>query len=306
MSGSYERLFGRWGVVEHLAISAEYDGGKALEQAVIGGMSEEDEESDEGEEEAEGDDQENGVEGDAAEDDPSPSSWATWSNPYSVQAVPKETCSPAFCPRGGSLPPTDPRDTPYGLSGLRTAHVTFWTRCRCPDACRSAAELSRSDLASPSEPTGIEFYLAQHAALRPSLGDVRAYADSSMARFDHLQSMLLSSRASRPARVPSWMKTDSRSLSVEDGTAVQVVAAMAWANSGSVVAKRGFEKALAGKKQAKGASQLPGLLPVPEDRQEEAGYVGDSHSGSIYVLIKCVELAELRAKFEEDRQKSRR
>lgn len=267
-------LFGRWGVVEHLAISAEYDGGKALEQAVIGGMS--DEEDDDEEEEdgdyAYGENQQDGAEEDAAGDRPEPKFMGD-----NVKPLPrskrsrKKPALPPSVPEIVPLPPTDPRDTPYGLSGLRTAHITFLdalSLSRCLSFRGGAISL---DLTSPSEPTGIEYYLAQHAALRPSLGDVRAFADSSMARFDHLQSMLLSSRA-RQAGAGALVDEDGFTVVVRGGRYGRAGGrGDGMGKLGVGVAKRGFERTLANKKQAKGASQLPDFYRFQKTDRKKQG-----------------------------------
>ena len=176
-------VFSRWGVIENVAIgSSTMD---ALEQAVLGEQSDvEDSEIDEGS---------------AAEpqildeEDPTEPKFLGDGVGLSRSKRPrKPRINPADIPVVTPLPPLSARSLRLGHS--HTAHVTFLDPSIIPRLMSKTPQPIRLT-AYPSEPTGIDYYTRLHSTLRPPLAAVKEFADSSMARFDHLHSLLLSSRA---------------------------------------------------------------------------------------------------------------
>ncbi|RSH82276.1 Ribosomal RNA-processing protein 7 [Saitozyma podzolica] len=263
------------GVVESVEIGSGSGsgGGDVLEQAVKGLPLDEDSEDDEDEDEEE--------EGKDGEQDGEPRAEPRFMGtgeailPRAKRSRKKKDSLPASVPDVIPLPPTDPRSTPLGPSGLRTAHITYLDAVSVSRALSYTGGPISLSTTSAIEPIGLEYYLSLHSALRPSLAAVKEFADSSMARFDHLHSLLLSSRA-KQAGAGALVDEDGFTV-VRDGKGAMGVG----------VAKRGFEKELANKKKSKaaGSGELVDFYKFQKvDRKRQ-------------------ELADLRAKFEEDKKK---
>jgi ribosomal RNA-processing protein 7 len=101
---------------------------------------------------------------------------------------------PPSIPSVTPLPSLNPREQGYGTSGNHIAYITYLDQISLTKAMSysgSAISLKKYN----TEPTGLQYYTSLHSTLRPSHVDVKAFADSSMERYDRLQSLLLSSRA---------------------------------------------------------------------------------------------------------------
>ncbi|GFZ50804.1 hypothetical protein JCM24511_08562 [Saitozyma sp. JCM 24511] len=286
-------LFARWGVVESVEIGSGSGGGDVLEQAVKGlpldEDSEDDEDEDEDEEGKDGDkDRDAEVNGDG-ETRAEPRFMGTGEAilPRAKRSRKKKDALPASVPDVIPLPPTDPRSTPLGPSGQRTAHITYLDAVSVSRALSYTGGPISLSTTSAIEPTGLEYYLSLHSALRPSLAAVKEFADSSMARFDHLHSLLLSSRA-KQAGAGALVDEDGFTVVVRGGRYGRTGGRGDGKGAMGVgVAKRGFEKELANKKKSKaaGSGELVDFYKFQKvDRKRQ-------------------ELADLRAKFEEDKKK---
>ncbi len=185
--------FGRWGVIESIALGGSSTGRNTLQDAVRGLPLDSDSED---------------------EDNEAPE--ATGTDPAIPGAEPRflGTREPALprtkrprrrprlppsVPETIALPPTDPRQTPYRASGGWSAHITFLDAFSVTRAMSFSGNAIKVDKYGddPTNPTGLEYYRRLHTSLRPSLGSVKEHADSAMARHDHLHSLLLSSRAKK-------------------------------------------------------------------------------------------------------------
>ena len=249
-------LFGRWGVVEDVTFTGGSTG-DVLEQAVLGLQ---DDDSDDIEEEEE--DHAQGKEEEEGESRPEPifQGTARPSLPRRLRPRRRPTLPPSV-PDIIPLDPLNPRVQPYSPSGSRCAHITYLDTLpfsRVMSHSLSTPITIPSYASDPSNPTGLEYYLSLHASLRPSLAGVKAFADSSMARFDHLHSLLLSSRAK---------KQGAGALVDEDGFTVVVrggrygrTGGRGHGVGGIGVASKGFEKTLKDKDQPSNTSRGAGEL----------------------------------------------
>lgn len=186
-------VFGRWGVVESVTITAEGQGGNVLEQAVRGIEESDDEDSDDDDEDEDEDEVKEG-EDDKAE--PTFVGKAEPKLPRSQRKRRKPNTLPPSVPDVTPLPDLCPRSSAFGSSGGRSARVVFVDAVSISRvmAHNSTEHISLAAYGS-EEPTGLAFFEAQYAALRPPLAIVKAHADTSLARYDHLHSLLLASRA---------------------------------------------------------------------------------------------------------------
>ena len=236
-------VFGKWGVVEDVVIGSARDG-NALEQAVRGmssdtGEDDNDDEDDVGagqvESESTGTTQEPRFQG---VDPPLSRAKRRKVKPQLPPSIP-EIIPP---------PPLNPRSTPFGLSGATSAHITYLDSISITRAMSFTGSITIPEYGD-SEPTGLEYYTRLHTSLRPSLSAVRAFADSSMARFDHLHGLLLSSRAK---------KLGAGALVDEDGFTVVVRGGKYGRTGGSGIMGVGVAKKEEGgkKKVGKGAGEL--------------------------------------------------
>ena len=259
-------VFGRWGVIE----SVDFTGGSegdVLEKAVLELQSEEeesdddDDDEDEDEDEEENDDAKGSADGKA---EPTFQGDKTSNLPRRLRPRRKPTL-PASVPEVVPLPSLTPRSLPFAKSGHRCAHVTYLDTLPLTRARAHTSSITL-DKYNEKEPTGLEYYLSRHSTLRPSLAAVKAFADSSMARFDHLQSMLLSSRAK---------KQGAGALVDEDGFTV-VVRGGRYGRTGGRgkgvaavgVAARGFK---GDAPKGKGAGELPDFYRFQQVDRKKKG-----------------------------------
>ena len=197
-------LFAKWGVIESMDFTGRSESGSLLERAVMGMEDSDDDEDneDEGVDEENPADPEDDV--DAERQEPT----FQGNGPRLPRRLRprRKPALPASVPDVTPLPPLDPRTDPYGKSGARCAHVVFLddlsvTRLMAHRAPIEFPSYGRPPSSSKSgedpNPRGLDYYLARHDALRPTLSAVKEFADTSMARFDHLHSLLLQSRAKK-------------------------------------------------------------------------------------------------------------
>lgn len=256
-------VFGTWGVIESVTFNAG-TAGNALEDSVRSmtpNNSDEDSDSE------------------AAEDaDAQPETAAL--EPTFIPDFPEKKkkrrrrpALPPTIPEVIPIPSLNPRETLYGPSGLRAAHITYLDPV---SVSRVIAHSSSKALSLPSygsEPTGLAYYDHLYSALRPPLSAIKEYADSSMARFDALHGMLLSSRAK---------KQGAGALVDEDGFTV-VVRGGRYGRTGGRgtgdgalgvgVAKRGFGKDQdeLEKKKGKGAKELVDFYRFQKKERKQKG-----------------------------------
>ncbi|WVF67514.1 hypothetical protein IAT40_002270 [Kwoniella sp. CBS 6097] len=289
-------VFSKWGVVESIRF-----GGKevdVLEQAVKGLPVEEEEEDDDSDEEDEDFDEdvnnENEDEDQADENDPYASATFQGDIPVKLSKAQKRNIRrrgkntlPPSVPDVIPLPPLDPRSAPLGVSGIKSAHIVFLdpvSITRLMSSTPTPVSLLKN---YPSEPTGLNYYTSLYKSLRPDFLSVKSFADSSMARFDHLHSLLLTSRA-KAQGAGALVDEDGFTVVVRSGNYGRAGArgdALGMGSKGVGVASRGFDKKLKDKKKGKGAMELEGFYKFQRtDRKRQ-------------------ELADLRAKFESDKAK---
>ncbi|KLT41178.1 hypothetical protein CC85DRAFT_226337, partial [Cutaneotrichosporon oleaginosum] len=163
-----------------------------------------------------------------------------------------------------------------GHSGGRAARIVF------ADAVSVSRALSYSGapiaLALDTEPAGLSFYEARYDALRPPLAAVRAHADSAMARHDHLHSLLLASRA-KVHGAGALVDEDGFTVVVRGGRYGRT------AGRGGAAGVAVASRAVAQKKRGSGAGELKDFYKFQSvDRKRK-------------------ELADMRARFDEDRRK---
>lgn len=261
-------LFGKWGVVEDVVLPEVV--GDALEAAVRG-LPDSDDEDDEDEGEGEGEDEA------AAEDD----GWTTVGKngeflgtgekaPRSRRTRRKVAELPASVPTVVPLPDLSPRGTSFGVSGGRVAHVVFLDAVSVPRVLSYAGTALPGD--KSAEPTGLAFFEAQYDALRPSLVAVREHADSAMARYDHLHSLLLSSRA-RKHGAGALVDEDGFTVVVRGGRYGRTAGRGGDPGGAGVgVAAREFAKSAASKTKGKGAGELTDFYKFQAvDRKRQGG-----------------------------------
>ncbi|ORX38331.1 ribosomal RNA-processing protein 7-domain-containing protein [Kockovaella imperatae] len=310
-------LFGRWGVVEFVEFTGG-SGANALEQAVQG-LGEDDEveqEEEEGEEESDDEAQDpindlRDTEEDNVTSRPEPTFIGNGPKLPRRLRTRRKPALPVSVPEVEALPPLDPRSTPYGRSGSRCAHIVYLDalplqrlmahtgpihlpsygllpQSAYSKPAKSSLKSMASPQSDPSNPTGLSYYISQYTSLRPPLGAIKAFADSSMARFDHLQSLLLKSRAKQQG---------AGALVDEDGFTVVVrggrygrTGGRGPGSTGVAVASKGFGKNLAseqddGKRKGSGARPKEDFYRFQKTERKRQ------------------ELAGLRAKFEQDKAK---
>ncbi|KAI9637646.1 ribosomal RNA-processing protein 7-domain-containing protein, partial [Dioszegia hungarica] len=284
-------VFGKWGVVERVVMGGQSEG-DVLERA-LRGMDVEDSD-DEASAEGEGDG--GGWETVGADGEVVPSSDPKFLGDPTLPSRKRRRLNklPKSVPEVTALPPLNPRSDTYGPSGLRTAHIIYLEPIcvsRVMSYSGSSIPFSPSS-ESTANPSGLPYYLARHSALRPALSAVKAFSDSSMARFDHLHSLLLSSRA-KQAGAGALLDEDGFTVVVRSGNHSRTggIADRMGRNVGSVgIAGKGFGKAgFAGKAGKK------------------SGGLGTAELQDFYKFQKMdrkkQELVDLRSKFEEDKKK---
>lgn len=259
-------VFGRWGVVERVIMGGKGEG-DVLERAVRGM------DADDSDDEGEGEEEEEGGQGETSTSDPKFLGDPTLPSRKRrrLNKLPKSV------PEVTALPALNPRTDPYGPSGLRTAHIVYLEPvCVSRVMAHSGTPIPFSPASDTSNPSGLPYYLARHSALRPSLSAVKAFSDTSMARFDHLHSLLLSSRA-KQAGAGALVDEDGFTVVVRSGNHSRTggIADRMGRNMGSVgIAGKGFGKAgfagKAGKKSGLGKGELPDFYKFQKmDRKKQ-------------------------------------
>ncbi|WWC63476.1 uncharacterized protein I303_106079 [Kwoniella dejecticola CBS 10117] len=284
-------IFGKWGVVEDVRIGASDV--NVLEQAVKGLPVEESDNEDDksaaGDDEEGSEQDENEEEGQEDEGKAEPRFQGdipvrlTKNQRRNARKRAKNALPPSV-PEIIPLPSLNPRSTEMGHSGSRSCHVIFLDGISITRLMSSSAEtITLKNY--PSEPVGLDYYTRLHQSLRPDWESVKDYADSSMARFDHLHGLLLSSRAKQQG---------SGALVDEDGFTVVVRSGRygragargdGFGKGGVGVASTGFAKKMQDKKKGKGAGELKDFYKFQRNERKRQ------------------ELADLRSKFESDKQK---
>lgn len=282
-------------------------GGDVLEKAVRGSL--ENEETDD-EEKDEDDEEEEGEEETRAE--PTFLNAKNGLSKAQRRRLKRNKGLPPSIPSVVPLPSTNPRSQPYGPSGQHIAYITFLDPVSItkimsytgPPIPLPTTLSSKKSGAEPINPTGLEYYTRLHATLRPAGEAVKQFADSSMERYDRLQSLLLTSRAKQKG---------AGALVDEDGFTVVVrggrygrTGGRGDQGTGSLgvgVAKRGM-----GPKELKGgAAELTDFYKFQKvDRKRKGEFLCQcllevlSDEGTCADLI---ELADLRIKFDHDKAK---
>ena len=194
-------VFGKWGVLESVVMGVGRTDGNALEDAVrglpIGPALDEDEDDEDDNEEEKNRTTDEDI---TAQNTYEPRFIGTGGPPLpcSKRARRKPQLPPSVV-ETIPLPPLNPRSTPFGPSGLRSAHIVFLDAISLSRAMSysSGTILIPNYGEDPANISGLAYYTRLHASLRPSLKSVKEHADSAMARYDHLHSLLLSSRAKK-------------------------------------------------------------------------------------------------------------
>lgn len=202
-------IFARFGVIEGIELGR---GGSenVLEQAVKGLPIDEDEDEDEDDDEEEEEGElEDGKgkdavtesgEGDQVDSHPE-LRFVAGEKPKlpRSQRPRKKPQLPTSVPDIIPLPSSNPRLNPFGHSGSHIAYITFLDSISISRVMShptdSSSAISLPKYGDTNNPTGLEYYTSLHSSLRPPLDSIKQFADSSMARYDHLHSLLLSSRA---------------------------------------------------------------------------------------------------------------
>lgn len=269
-------VFARWGVVESVTISGAVSK-DLLEDAILAMQGDQsDEEDDEDDEEADG--PRETEEGQQRE----PRFQGLDNASSSRSKRRRKPKLPPSVPDIIPLPPLDPRQTPYGPSGLRTAHVTYVDAVSVTRlfASEPGTMAIPSYAADASNPSGLKYYMGLYDARRPSLAAVKAFADSSMARYDHLHSMLLRSRAKKQG-AGALVDEDGFTVVVRSGRYGRTGGRGTGVNSGVGVASS--QVVVDPKKMGRGAGELVDFYRFQKaDRKRK-------------------EMADLRAQFEADK-----
>ena len=273
-------VFARWGVVESVQISGAANS-DLLEDAVLGMQADEsEEEGDENDEGGQGADEAVGTEEEQRE--------------LRFQGLDKLAQSRAKRRRRPKLPPSvpdiiplpalDPRQTPYGPSGLRTAHVTYVDPISLTRlfASKPGTMAIPSYAADSSNPSGLSYYTSLYDACRPSLAAVKAFADSALARYDHLHGLLLKSRAKKQG-AGALVDEDGFTVVVRSGRYGRTGGRGTGVNSGVGVASS--KVVVDPKKKGRGAGEL-----VDFYRFQKADRKRKGESGSL--LLSRLQLAD--------------
>lgn len=163
-------------------------------------------------------------------------------------------------------------------SGRATATITFLDAVSVPRVMKHTGTITYT----PDIPTGLSRYEAQYTALRPKLTLAKAHADSAMERYDHLHSLLLTSKA-KAQGAGAVVDADGFTVVLRSGRYGRTAGRGA---DGAGVAVASFADAdKPKKKKNSGAGELKDFYKFQaQDRKKK-------------------ELAEMRRKFEQDRQK---
>ncbi|WVQ72022.1 hypothetical protein IAR50_001566 [Cryptococcus sp. DSM 104548] len=275
-------VFGEWGVVQDVRISRK-ETGDVLE-GVVRGLSAEEINEEDDESEASGDEEEEHDEEEEEEKDEREN--ATFKGDLLTKkqrrAIRRRDALLESIPPVSPLSPLNPRSLPFGQSGLAAGYIVFLDEVSLSRLLESGGKEIQVAKYS-QEPTGLSYYDQLYTSLRPSLDSVREFANTSMAHFDHLSSLLLSSRA-RAQGAGALVDADGFTVVVRSGKYGRAGArGEGWGQGkgGVGVATRGFEKKKG--KKGVGASALPDFYKFQAtDRKRQ-------------------DLADLRQKFEHDK-----
>ncbi|OWZ52705.1 ribosomal RNA-processing protein 7 [Cryptococcus neoformans 125.91] len=274
-------VFGKYGVVEDVRIGKR-ETGDVLEGVVRGMEVEQSDESEDDEDEDEDEDADEDEEiGDEDDDDRPEATFKGDLLTKKQRRALRRRNLPTSIPEIDPLPTLCPRSTPYLQSGLSSAHIIFLDPISVSRLLSSTPEPVSLPKYGKGEPTGLAYYTALYKSLRPSVSAIKSFADTSMARFDHLHSLLLSSRAKEQG-AGALVDEDGFTVVVRSGKYGRAGARGDGFGKGGVgVATRGFEKKKG--KGGKGSQALPDFYKFQAlDRKRQ-------------------DLAELRQKFEHDK-----
>lgn len=250
-------VFGKYGVVEDVRIGKK-ETGDVLE-GVIRGMEVEqsdDEDEDEDEEDEDENDEDEDEDGDESNDERPEATFKGDLLTKKQRRALRRRNLPTSIPEIEPLPRLCPRSTPYLPSGLSSAHIIFLDPISVSRLFSSAPVPVSLPKYGQGELSGLAYYNALYKSLRPSLSAIKSFADTSMARFDHLHSLLLSSRAKEQG-AGALVDEDGFTVVVRSGKYGRAGARGDGFGKGGVgVATRGFEKKKQGK-GGKGSQALP-------------------------------------------------
>lgn len=250
-------VFGKYGVVEDVRIGKR-ETGDVLE-GVVRGMEVEqsdDEDEDEDEEDEDENDEDEDEDGDESNDERPEATFKGDLLTKKQRRALRRRNLPTSIPEIEPLPRLCPRSTPYLPSGLSSAHIIFLDPISVSRLFSSAPVPVSLPKYGQGELSGLAYYNALYKSLRPSLSAIKSFADTSMARFDHLHSLLLSSRAKEQG-AGALVDEDGFTVVVRSGKYGRAGARGDGFGKGGVgVATRGFEKKKQGK-GGKGSQALP-------------------------------------------------
>ncbi|KAL0247381.1 hypothetical protein I308_104417 [Cryptococcus tetragattii IND107] len=273
-------VFGRYGVVEDVRIGKR-ETGDVLEGVVRGMEVEQSDDEDEDEDEDDENEDEDEDEDESNDERPEATFKGDRLTKKQRRALRRRNL-PTSIPQIEPLPRLCPRSTPYLPSGLSSAHIIFLDPISVSRLFSSTPVPVSLPKYGKGELSGLAYYDALYKSLRPSLSAIKSFADTSMARFDHLHSLLLSSRAKEQG-AGALVDEDGFTVVVRSGKYGRAGARGDGFGKGGVgVATRGFEKKKQGK-GGKGSQALPDFYKFQTlDRKRQ-------------------DLAELRQKFEHDK-----
>ncbi|WWC93416.1 hypothetical protein V866_000250 [Kwoniella sp. B9012] len=291
-------IFGKWGVVEDIKMGGLHGGDNVLEKAVKGldvdSESDSDEEGDEDVDDDDAEPKEGRKEQDEEEgENTNPQFQFQGDIPIKLtknqrrqQRRNARNALPPSVPEIINLPNLNPRQSPLGISGSHSCHIIYLdpiSITRLMSSTPSSINLTKY----PLEPAGLEYYTSLYNTCRPDLSAVKEYADSSMDRFDHLHGLLLSSRA-KAQGAGALVDEDGFTVVVRSGRYGRAGARgdeFGTGKGGVGVASTNFQKKLKKKKEGSGAGELKDFYKFQRNERKRQ------------------ELAELRSKFESDKQK---
>lgn len=247
-------VFGKYGVVEDVRIGKR-ETGDVLEGVVRGMEVEQSDDEDEDEDEDDENEDEDEDEDESNDERPEATFKGDRLTKKQRRALRRRNL-PTSIPQIEPLPRLCPRSTPYLPSGLSSAHIIFLDPISVSRLFSSTPVPVSLPKYGKGELSGLAYYDALYKSLRPSLSAIKSFADTSMARFDHLHSLLLSSRAKEQG-AGALVDEDGFTVVVRSGKYGRAGARGDGFGKGGVgVATRGFEKKKQGK-GGKGSQALP-------------------------------------------------
>ncbi|OCF75839.1 ribosomal RNA-processing protein 7 [Kwoniella mangroviensis CBS 8886] len=289
-------VFGKWGVVEDIKMGGSHGGDNILEKAVRG-LEVDPESESESESDSEDEDEHNDEDGDEHDEEEGEKTEPQFQfqgdipikltkNQRRRQRRNARNALPPSVPEIINLPDLNPRQSPLGISGSHSCHIIYLdpiSITRLMSSTTSPINLTKYT----SEPAGLEYYTSLYNTCRPDLSAVKEYADSSMDRFDHLHGLLLSSRA-KAQGAGALVDEDGFTVVVRSGRYGRAGARgdeFGTGKGGVGVASTNFQKKMKKKKEGSGAGELKDFYKFQRNERKRQ------------------ELAELRSKFESDKQK---